>query len=85
MPNYCYNEITIEGNPAELKKQARFVKSKESDFDFNKIAPYPEEYAELDRKAEEYRKETGKMDIQDGFNSGGYFWCINNWGTKWKA
>lgn len=21
----------------------------------------------------------------DGFNSGGYEWCINNWGTKWNA
>jgi len=21
--------------------------------------------------------------IKDGFNSGGYDWCIKNWGTKW--
>lgn len=21
--------------------------------------------------------------IKDGFNSGGYDWCCNNWGTKW--
>jgi len=21
--------------------------------------------------------------IKDGFNSGGYEWCIKNWGTKW--
>lgn len=21
--------------------------------------------------------------IKDGFNSGGYEWCCNNWGTKW--
>ena len=20
---------------------------------------------------------------RDGFNSGGYEWCVNNWGTKW--
>jgi hypothetical protein len=23
--------------------------------------------------------------VQDGFNSGGYEWCIDNWGTKWNA
>lgn len=22
---------------------------------------------------------------KDGFNSGGYEWCIENWGTKWPA
>lgn len=22
---------------------------------------------------------------KDGFNSGGYEWCISNWGTKWNA
>ncbi len=21
----------------------------------------------------------------DDFNSGGYEWCVNNWGTKWNA
>lgn len=24
-------------------------------------------------------------EIKDGYNSGGYEWCINNWGTKWNA
>lgn len=23
--------------------------------------------------------------FKDGFNSGGYEWCIENWGTKWDA
>lgn len=23
--------------------------------------------------------------LKDGFNSGGYEWCIENWGTKWNA
>ena len=27
-------------------------------------------------------KRTGKH-INDGFNSGGYKWCCENWGTKW--
>jgi hypothetical protein len=22
-------------------------------------------------------------DVKDGYNQGGYNWCVNNWGTKW--
>ena len=25
------------------------------------------------------------MQPKDGFNSGGYDWCVANWGTKWPA
>ena len=34
---------------------------------------------------EEARNKTWKKYpyIKDGFNSGGYGWCIANWGTKW--
>ena len=74
MPNYCYNEITIEGDTTELKKLLRYVKSRESEFDFNKILPYPEEYSKMDAGGN-----------NEGYQHGGYEWCIANWGTKWKA
>jgi hypothetical protein len=32
---------------------------------------------------EGWRKKYG--DKQDGYNSGGYEWCCENWGTKWSA
>lgn len=87
MTNWCSNEITIEGDPAELKKLVRFVKSKESDFDFNKIAPYPEEYARLDAEVKALADSgvsPDKLPVS-GYASGGFEWCFANWGTKWNA
>lgn len=65
-------------------------------FEANKIIPYPEKYrkadeesAEFDKKlrdsnlTEEERKNLWVKRPKDGFNDGGYEWCINNWGTKW--
>jgi hypothetical protein len=59
---------------------------KESFLDANKIIPYPEEYAKADRaNAEAARKEKQPFtdSVPDGYNHGGYEWCIANWGTKW--
>ena len=28
-------------------------------------------------------RKNGDYHLQDGFNSGGYDWCVKNWGTKW--
>lgn len=61
--------------------------------------PYPETFAKRDRIIEKYGRSPTKEQIveiykelgetpkkekpYDGFNSGGYEWCVNNWGTKW--
>ena len=67
-------------------------------FDFGKLIPYPAEWAAMDadyhalgewgtdefhanREAYQSKWHTDK----DGYNSGGYEWCIDNWGTKWNA
>ena len=34
------------------------------------------------KQREDFYKENGK-EKKDGFNSGGYEWCYENWGTKW--
>ena len=57
-------------------------------FDFDQLIPYPEEFAKRDRDSvtlsrEEFKEKYGND--TDGFNSGGYEWCVNNWGTKWDA
>jgi hypothetical protein len=63
----------------------------------NAIMPYPEHFKEMDRIAKEKEKEyKNKVFIdneesskeamllpKDGFNSGGYEWCSQNWGSKW--
>lgn len=71
------------------------------EFDCNAVIPYPEKFRDMDAEArvfswnsplskEEqeaaraaYMKKWGTT--SDGYNSGGYEWCINNWGTKWGA
>lgn len=30
-------------------------------------------------------REDGDVSISDGFNAGGYDWCIQHWGTKWNV
>lgn len=82
MPNWCLNEIIVTGDNKTLNEFVAFVKSDKSDFDFNKIIPYPEEFAKADKAYKELSDEE-KMKAKDSFNSGGYEWCIENWGTKW--
>ncbi len=74
MPNWCENELTVTGDPQELERFKRVVKSPASPLDFRRILPYPTEYARLDRCPVQGR---------DGFNRGGYEWCIRTWSTKW--
>lgn len=60
---------------------------------FDKVIPYPKEWKKMDKAAEKARAKWEKTPkekrgeypaIKDGFNSGGYDWCIKNWGTKWS-
>ncbi len=88
MPNWCVNELTITGPQSDREACLAAVSSDESPLDFNSIKPYPEEYAELDRKWQEARlaNPTGPFPtFKDGYNNGGYEWCTANWGTKWNA
>lgn len=98
MPNWCVNKLTVKGPKQDI--QAFFDKAKNSEpvkdvidalegeerslFDFNVFVPYPEHYAKAD---EAYHKAGGfsQRKVKDGYNNGGYAWCISNWGTKWNA
>lgn len=86
MPNYCKNELFIEGQEKDIEE---FLVS---DFDFNKFLPYPEHYHQMDKEyfdirisqdLENYISKWGTD--KDGFNSGGYDWRVENWGTKWNV
>lgn len=75
MPNYCSNRIEVTGNPDEILHLLDFIKSSEDvAFDFNKVIPYPEEFARMDAEKE-----------SSGFTAGGYEWRVQYWGTKWNA
>jgi hypothetical protein len=41
MPNWCVNQVDVQGDEAEVAKLVAFVKSDESNFDFSKIVPIP--------------------------------------------
>jgi hypothetical protein len=36
-------------------------------------------------RSETWKKYIADSNVKDGYNSGGYEWCIENWGTKWNA
>lgn len=80
MPNWCYNELSIVGDEKAVARLCEMVKRPESVIDFGKVIPYPKKYEEMDAIIDKEWPMGGK-----GFNSGGYEWCIDNWGTKWNA
>lgn len=96
MPNYCYNNLTIKGNNDELKKFVEFVKSDDTEFDFNNFISdqvskdeHKPEWDSLSKKD----KDRWLIDERDEtqafhswwFNSYGYDWRVKNWDTKWNA
>lgn len=97
MPNWCMNELIITGDQASLDNLATFVKGEhdEQELDFDKVIPYPENYKQMDAEMPAWNdpdKEAKMLAYKEkwgsdkaGYNSGGYEWCCENWGTKWNA
>jgi hypothetical protein len=88
MPNWCQNEVSIFGDKKEIKKFIKYIKSDESDFDFNKIYPMPKELEETtsgseDMKSDEQKANSKKWNIEFGADNW-YDWKILHWGTKWE-
>lgn len=80
--------------PKTLKRFVDFAEGEHGCLDMNKFVPYPKEYAMADKKADEVRKKwealpdkekkKGYKPVKDGYNHGGYEWCVSNWGSKWN-
>lgn len=87
MPNWCENDLIVEGSREGLLDFLAFISGPNGVLDFDRICPYPEEFAALDEAAAKWDTTPGERGIRptDGFNSGGYEWCIEIWGTKWNA
>lgn len=99
MPNWCECDLWISGNVGDLNKLIDTVRTPaegdkpECVLDTEKIIPYPEEFRLLDEVQRGWEAAADKLRAQgkepetprpkDGFNSGGYEWCRQNWGTKW--
>lgn len=86
MPNYCKNILIVNGDKTLIEGLIRHVTGEEGNFDFNTMIPYPERFRKMDDACREAdRAGTRLPGIKDGYNSGGYEWCIEHWGTKWNA
>jgi hypothetical protein len=85
IPNHCSNILRIKGPKDRLEEFKKYAEGPgpkwDSDelkpdavtaFDINKFVPVPLDI--LNAK---------KNNRADAFNSGGYEWCVANWGTKW--
>jgi len=86
----------IEGPEENIDAFESFISKGEQAIDFNQFIPYPAKFKRLDDEAksvvEKLEKEAGDARLidwskvpKDGYNQGGYDWCITNWGTKWNA
>lgn len=82
MPNHVEMDISVSGPVNDLLQSKEFSRDGEALLSADKFIPYPDKFKTLDKQAEEERK-NGNYSFRDGFNSGGYEWCIENWGTKW--
>lgn len=91
IPNYD-SRIRI-ANKVNDKEGVKFWEREMIDrklVDFNNLVPYPDEFRLRDEDAatldpEEFKKKYNCGIVRDGYNQGGYEWCIANWGTKWNA
>jgi hypothetical protein len=91
MPNWCENDLTVEGPKDVVEEFLRFAEG-ESTLDFDRFIPYPEAFRRRDEIADAWDREHAERlgadwasRPGDGFNSGGYGWRVANWGTKWRA
>jgi len=80
MPNWCDNEIEITGSSKSIDKLLELVidnaTRKASQFE----EPVIENHYSL---LETFLPVSDYFVTQEGYNRGGYEWCIETWGCKW--
>ena len=83
MPNWCKNEVKIEGDEEEIKHflETCFV---DGELGFEKIIPYPESAPSRDDQPDDLRERINHP-FAKWYKDFGYDWCIETWGTKWGA
>ena len=77
MPNWCMNQLEIETvDDKDRQELYRFVRDCFTDeqLDFEKVIPYPEGAPSKE-----------DIEMSDWYQTTGYDWCCQNWGTKWNA
>ena len=83
MPNWCSNEVTIDGTKEAM---AKFVEECFTDFkgtpvlDFNKVMPEPD----YDQPQKDGTHNNGVQKELHDVMPDWWNWRNNNWGTKWN-
>lgn len=97
MPNHCVNYIHLNADGKSKKIMKSLIKTmglkdKPAIFDFNRLIPYPANLKEMDDAYYAIKTDDDRIAYEkkyntksDGFNNGGYNWCIENWDTKWNS
>lgn len=79
MPNHITNVVALFGKDEDINNLIDLVKSEESEFDFEKIIPPPDN---LVKHSTTYEEEKA---LQAAGIPHWYSWNTQNWGTKWNA
>jgi hypothetical protein len=100
MPNWCYNELEVQGEASELRKFVDATKTTYKDGEtgetketigLNHLFPCPEELSNTvsgwlgDGEEQKKLEEQQKRNIEKYGHQDWYSWCNANWGTKWGA
>lgn len=96
MPNHISNHVQFKASADDYEAECEAIeqveimmKTDESTFDFNVLIQYPRNWHELDKAWHEAFNKQPRPSLHllpaDGYNHGGYDWCIQHWGTKWNA
>jgi len=77
MPNWVLNKVSLQGSEKQLQKFNEFVKSKESNFDFNNIIPIPEAELQIAQGfLVKYNNNPIREFIDDNFDSAVYMYTL---------
>jgi len=92
MPNWCECDLYVTGNKWDISVFKSHAMNGKSPLSQKNFLPYPEHFQRLDDTARytnhiRYRLPRAfRINLpcqRDGYNNGGYWWCLKNWGTKW--
>lgn len=98
MPNWCYNDLRLGGDPDEIREYLYVVAGHaepydyeiEGEFDLTRVCPMPEVLRETTfggTNDEEEQKEWDRLsdlaEAETGHRNW-YTWAYENWGTKWS-
>lgn len=86
MPNWCKNNLKIEGNGEKILELLELLKDEDGQLTFNKLVPLPKELEGTTSPTPDTVTEEEKKRLMDKYGATNWYdWRIKNWGCKWDA